>query len=376
MHKTTLSESTKTIRSYNPTRVRDLIIELVDTLDVSHLVIFIDEWITLQDCQVAFAERLRKTLLHERRIALKIAADQYQAEFNNSGEGGNFRGLDIGRDIFVGLDLDEPFHSPSDVDSFFAEALYKRLKVFNPDIGMSFGPPPLPNAPAFVESIFSNSNAFHHACRAAHGICRDFYEIVRQSYKKAGSSVSSQRRITLHDVRAALGDMTAPLYDRINRSPSGNALLRKAIAPHIRLTQSRYFATLAQPGKRQAVLNSLVSRRVIHKTRPELLHPTLQGQFDVYEINAGLFSNLMHAVEFNTGVRVDDTFRDDELQGITESTIASYLLDERALEAAEGTTLLVCPHCDHEFLSTEKAYVARNICPICFQDQPEGDEDD
>jgi len=368
----TTDESATTGRAYSPHKVRELISAIIDTLGLDHLVVFIDEWMTLYDCQVAFAERLKKSLFHERRIAVKIATDQYMSTFNNSGEGTNFRGIDVGRDLFIALDLDEPFSSTRDQEEFFAQALYRRLWVFNPALESQFGDPPLTNSDRFIDAMFANRNAFRHACRASHGICRDFYEIVRQSFKRSGGDVGL-RKIAIYDVRGAIGGMTTPIYDRVNQRPTARAMLYNVITPHIRRTRSRYFATATDQGSYKARLNNLLSKRVIHKVQQDAIHPTLRGQYEIWEINAGVFADLMHAVEFTTGEKVDDSFRDGELASIAETSLSTYLLALGEVKSDESVELLMCPDCQREFPSTHKAYLLRHICPFCYAIQPEED---
>lgn len=363
-------EKTSTItRRFNPGRVRELICELVDELKLDHLVIFIDEWMTLKDCQVPFAERMKNALLQEKRIAVKIATDQFQAEFNNSGEGTRFRGIDIDRDIFIGVNLDDPFDSYEQMYCFLADALYKRLCVFTPALKEHFGYNRLANREYFVESIFETVNAFHHACRASHGICRDFYEIIRRAFKKLDGEISSTKRIAFHHVRWAVDEMTMPIYTRLHKSPNASALLQQVLQPQVRSTRSRYFAVQATGGEHQSMLRNMLSRRVIHKVRQSLVHPSIRGRYDIYEVNAGIFSQLMLALEYNTGKALDDAFHDEEIVQIRENTLHRYLIDESRFDLGEGKSR-VCSQCSKEFLESELAFVRRRICPLCFADQP------
>ena len=70
-------------RRFAPARIRDLIVKTIQFMELDYIVIVIDEWMTLSECQVEFAESLRRTLFNDRHIAVKIAADQYQCVFNN-----------------------------------------------------------------------------------------------------------------------------------------------------------------------------------------------------------------------------------------------------------------------------------------------------
>ena len=354
---------------FSPLAVKAVLVQIVEELDLSHLVIFVDEWMTLGDCQVDFAERLKNTFMHERRIAIKIASDRFQTRMNNSGESANFRGIDVGRDASLGLDLDASFQDSQQMEAFYAEALYVRLNVFDGRMADFFGVPPHWNPHRFTESLFATPHAFTTACAASHGVCRDFYDIVRMSYKRSGT-ISRSSRITIEHVRSAILDSSNSLYARANHSPLANRMLYEVLAPHIRETRSRYFAVGSVSTEADA-LTGLLSKRIVHPVNGDRLHPTVKGRYQVFEIAAAVYSDLMRAVEFATGDEVDDTYREEELLTITESSVAKYLVSPAEVRAAAETPRRLCPHCSTEFYETERAFKVRGICPRCFMDVEE-----
>jgi hypothetical protein len=356
-------------RHFSPSRVRELLLRAVDLLELDYLVIFIDEWMSLAECQVEFAERLRQCLFGDSRIAVKIAADQYQGQFNNSGQGHHFRGLDVGSDIFVAVDLDRPFRDPDRRTRLFAEALYRRLLVFEPELDYNFGPPPLANSELFVETVFATSQAFHELCVGSQGLCRDFHVLVQNASKMLDLR-TSPHRIDFETVRRALIELTEQTYARAARSIDSNKLLFGVITPHIETTQSRYFILESRPSAVTPVVKELLSKRVINSIDGSSLHPSIRGEYDCYEIAYGIFIDLMRAAEFSTGRKIDDTYDASQAETITSANKAQFLLDLSALQGTDDqAALLLCPHCEEEFLSTQKAYEVRGICPHCFLDQ-------
>ncbi|MGB5928927.1 MAG: hypothetical protein WBH03_12190 [Cyclobacteriaceae bacterium] len=352
---------------FSPLAVKDILIRVIDALELSHLVVFIDEWMTLDECQVDFADRLRKTFMHESRIAVKIATDRFQTKFNNSAEGSAFRGIDVGRDASIALDLDTTFTDIEAMKDFFATALYVRMKVFDERMRVHFGDPPEWNRQRFIGSVFASPHAFTEACAASHGICRDFYEVMRLAYKQAGP-INRQNRITVDHVRSSVIAMSTPLYTRAAESPIANSMLFELLAPHIRKTRSRYFAVQSSDRHTHA-LAGLNSKRIVHPISSQRLHPTLRGRFEVFEISACVYLDLMRAVEWSTGEEVDDRYSDDEVLTITENTVNNYLLSPADVRAAADGVQRLCPYCLTEFSEKERAFAARRICPSCFKDQ-------
>lgn len=358
-------------RRFSPSHVRKQLVRVIELLGLDHLVIFIDEWMSLGECQVEFAERLRQCLFHEDRIGVKIAADQFQGVFNNSGEGHNFRGLDVGGDIFVAVDLDHPFRDRERGVRLFTETLYRRLHSFEPALARHFGKPPLTNPERFISTIFETPQAFAELCLGAQGPCRDFHEIFKTCAKQVDWDVTT-RRIDVECVRTAVIAQNSTTYDRVIRNVSANTLIFKVITPHILSARSRYFILESRPGAYTRVINDLMSKRLIHSVPSGDIHPSIRGEFDVFEISNGIFLELMRASEFATGEEVEIAYDSAEIASITKANQAKFLLDLSILDRAwaDDAVTLLCNECTKEFSSNDKAYVVRHICPHCFQDQP------
>lgn len=357
-------------RQFSPAKVKELLVEIVEALELDCIIIFIDEWMSLAECQVEFAERLRRALFGDKRIAVKIAADQYQGQFDNSGHGHNFRGLEIGADIFVAVDLDHPFRDPDKKIDLFSEALYRRLYHFEPELERFFGQPPLTNPDRFVDTIFSSKQAFRELCAGAQGICRDFHLLFQECSKRIDSDLSNGR-IDFETVRKVILDSTEQTYGRVANSLESNTLLFRVISPHIQSTGSRYFILESKPGPSRALINDLLTKRIIHSIPSASLHPSIRGEFDCFEIQYGLYLDLMRAAEFATGQKVDDASDPAEVAAITSHNKATFLLDLSGIgtEQDNSAQRLLCPHCEEEFLSSARAYQVRGICPHCFLDQ-------
>jgi hypothetical protein len=334
-------------------------------INVAHgVIIFIDEWMSLAECQVEFAERLRQSFFGENRIAIKIAADPYQGQFNNSGHGHNFRGLEIGGDIFEAVNLDLPFRNQEKIYDLFSETLYRRLLHFEPSLKEIFGEPPNWNSDYFIDALFSNKRAFMELCIGAQGLCRDFHKMFQMCGKKINWDISSNR-IDINCVRKVIFEKTEETYGRIVKSIDSNKLLFDFIRPHIMDRKSRYFIIESRPSEYTPIIRDLLSNIPMSQ-----IHATLRGEYECFEIDYGIFLDLARAMEFSTGEKMSEEFDGNEASKITSANKFMYLLplDEFINETSDAAILL-CKICGQEFSSSAKAYKIRKICPHCYMDQ-------
>lgn len=288
------------IRVFDPSRVRALLVETIELLGLDYIVIFLDEWMSLAECQVEFAERLRQCLFGESRIGVKIAADQYQGQFNNAGIGHKFRGLEVGADIFVEVDLDKPFRDPAQAGGLLTQVLYRRLNYLNPLLVDWYGAPPLDGNSRFVGDLFETAYAFEELVRGAQGLCRDFHEIFQDCSKAAGFG---RRKVNVNTVREVMIERTSETYDRVLAAVDSNPLLRDLIIPHVRMTEERYFFVEKKDTRHAAIVDDLISKRFVHLVPLERMHPDLKVSYRLLEIDYGIYLDLMRAKAFTSPPR-------------------------------------------------------------------------
>ena len=356
-------------RKFNPQKIKSLLVDIVELLGLDYLVIFVDEWMSLGECQIEFAERLKRCLFGSPRISVKIAADPYQGKFNNAGQGYNFRGIEVGGDVFEAVDLDLPFRNPQRRGPLFAEALFKRLAFWEPELCKIFGQPPNWNANYFIESVFSSTYAFDELCIASQGLCRKFHLLFQLCSKRIGWDLG-KKKIDTATVRDVIYESTEQTYGRVITSIDSNKLLFNVIRPHIINVKSRYFLTASIPGEYTQIINNLLSQRIIHQLPMSHLHPSIRGEFECYEVDYGIFLDIARAMEFSTGESIDRQQRHFKVEEITSANKNMYLLAFNAQSLQQsGSRMLLCGNCQQEFPSDAKAYQVRRICPHCFSDQ-------
>lgn len=358
-------------RAFDPSTIRRLLVEIIETLGLTYVVILLDEWMSLSECQTEFAERLRQCLFGEERLAVKIAADQYQGQFNNAGTGHNFRGLEIGADVFIEADLDQPFRDMRASFPLYTDVLYRRLCFLFPPLEESFGPPPLTNPTMFVETIFENRHAFEEVCRGAQGLCRDFHAILQDCAKRVNWNVASTK-IDFETVQSVLVGRTDETYDRVLKSVDSNPLLVNIIIPHVRDSGSRYFLVENRETRFSHIVDDLLSKRFIHALPLSEMHPTLKASHRLFEIDYGIYLDLMQARAFSRpGDGAAKGGSEALPKTITSTNVARYALDLGPFERLLGVAPKRCRHCGVEFAASERAFATKRLCPNCFEVQDE-----
>ena len=156
------------------------------------LLILLDEWTAVgSELQPYFAEFIKRTLLPNAAITIKIASLEYRSRFSAPLDGtNNVLGFELGGDITTSLDLDDYFvyaRNPGRVEEIFEELLFKHLDGALP---RGYLPSKLHiiGATMLRTALFTERNTFVELVRAAEGVARDFIQIF------TGTFLDAQRR--------------------------------------------------------------------------------------------------------------------------------------------------------------------------------------
>jgi len=351
---------------FSPGHIKQLIVRIVELLDLDYIVVIIDEWMTLSECQAEFAQKIRTTLFGEKRISVKIAADQFQGRLNNGAKGDKLRGIEINADMFVATDLDRPFRDPVNGPALFTEALYRRLLKFEPALEEYFGKSPLKNPAFFIETLFTSDRAFQELCQSANGLCRDFYLVFRLCCKQLRNGYDRDHKIDLSTVRHAILENYQSTFEKVLESLDSRVVLFEVILPHLRSVESRFFLVPSTYGGGQnPVIRDLLAKRFIHEIPGGELHESVRTDYSCFALEYGMFVDMMNALEYQTGIGIDDRPPQD-VRSITSVNAASYELDLSPLEADLGA-MVSCAECSNQFLETERHYVKLGVCPFCLE---------
>ena len=349
-------------RRFAPASIRELIVRTIEFMDLDYIIIAIDEWMTLGESQTEFAERLRRTLFGDRRIAVKIATDQYQSLFNNGASSVQMRGFELGADVIVATDLDVPFSDPNKREALFALALYKRLLKFQDTLSDWYGP----QDAKFISALFSGRQAFAELCLASNGLCREFFVLFRLCTKELGFKVARNRRIDIDTVRKAILDNYRSTYSRAVELPT-KFLLFEVIMRHLRTVQSRFFLVPnAVGGMSNPAIRDLLAKRFIVLMAPTELHEGLSAEYTCFGLEYGMYVEMMRTIEYSTGRGIDDAATDDVLQ-ITPANALAFVLDLSTLGGLSPADSAICASCGASYLVSDRHVTKLGVCPYCLE---------
>jgi hypothetical protein len=156
------------------------------------LVILFDEWSSIPlDIQPYLAEFVKRSLLPNPNIILKIATLEYRSQFFITTDNRRI-GFDLGSDISAMLDLDDCYvydRNPEVITTLMADVLFKHINSERPkeylktkyDITVG---------EQLVSRLFTKRTTFQELVRASEGVIRDLLNIFSMAYLILRDSVN------------------------------------------------------------------------------------------------------------------------------------------------------------------------------------------
>ena len=341
--------------------VRQRVVRLVELLELSQLNILIDEWSTLDPTaataiQPEFAELLKRTFAGAAKVSVKIATNRYQTRFSNRGAGAEYRGLEVGADIFEASNLDRAMFSHGDPVSFYRDLLFKRLLYVNPELAAFQTRDSDSPDPQFLLSMFHDLRAFEELVRGAEGNPRHFVDIFRRLAHRFEFSL--QRHWTAQDVQDRIRERSVKDEEDVGTQSEAGQLLSPCILDVVVATGSRVFlvprANAACVGD---AVDELLEKRLIHDLPRRELPPELRDQ------RAATCSTTASG---STG-RGRSVANEDDHDGIPELSAANAAAHTIDASKIDQTDIVTCVHCHHAFARSARSYNLRGLCPACYE---------
>lgn len=348
--------------SIDISKLKQLLRDLIDLLEIEMLYVLIDEWMQIDktarlDIQPYFAELLKKLFFGEQKIAVKIASIWHETNLYDRKSVSTSRGLQIGDDIAFGTDLDSAFiMERSAMYKFFEELLFKRLsdkverlKGFQVNDKIE---------DQFIVGIFDNKDNFEELILASHGIPRDFLQIFNKcskmiNYDFANKCINKEvigkvvQEIFLTQKRKNL-DKASPAFH-----------LFKKINSYLDTTHNRFFLVENKEAKNSISLRKLSDERLIHPIPSACVSRQVRDLFKCYAINYGNYIDWYNSLEKKDQFAMSRSL----LPRISKEEYNDYII---SIEEHEETTT-VCPICTFVFSKMEKSYALKKLCPHCFE---------
>ena len=354
-------------------KVRELILEVLEELNVEILHILVDEWMELDKCtpsdiQPIFAQLLKKTFFNTNKISVKIASVWHQTTLYDKDDMQRAKGIELKHDIIRAIDLDTAFLiSEKQVCDFCKELLYKRIsylfeKLEDNNQREKFGK--LRNDDGivndvFVTELFDNVPNFQAFIMASHGIPRDLMNI----FHKCSLRIKRNFEMFCIDHRTiyaeARNTYNTDKRKTIKTDSEAQKLLR-IVNNYMETTGRRLFIVENSLVPNSEALQKLVDEELVHQL-PSSITPR-----DICD------SHKAYLIDFGNYVDWIETRKKDIAVLLNESVIATFpddfstVMNEYGIDVAQVKNDSVeCPNCNSKFSASEPVYKKANLCVHC-----------
>jgi hypothetical protein len=255
--------------------------------------ILLDEWSSLpSDIQPYLAELMKRSLLPNSRICIKIAALEYRSNFGIRRQRGQFTGFELGGDLSAALDLDDYYvfdRNPEQLTAAFEELLYLHLKSELPEDYLA-SKLEISAAKDLTRNLFTDREVFQELVRASEGIARDliniftvaFFSALKQAKTKIDKRtvVEAARQWYEQDKQQGLSEELHSILGRIMGEVIGKKRTRSFMVER-RL-------------ERNENLQGLFDARVIHLVRRGYADKENPGvRYNIYTLDYGTYVDLL-----------------------------------------------------------------------------------
>ncbi len=273
--------------------------DLIITLGVERVWLLIDEWSEIPfDLQPFLADLIRRTLLPESRLTVKIAAIEHRSKFTVRKSKGEYIGIELGADIAADLNLDDFLVFENNAGrsvEFFKTLLFKHL------IAAESVPTEIDCPDTLIAKLFSQVPVFEEFVRAVEGVPRDALNLMTKMVTRAWG-----RRISMSDVRGAAQDWYNQDKARdVRDDPKLGGLLQYIVDEVIGQRKARAFLFAANTRNDQ--IDTLFDARILHILKRGTSSRDEPGvRYDVYKIDYGCYVELINTSKSPQGLYQDE----------------------------------------------------------------------
>lgn len=264
-----------------------------------HVWIIFDEWSEVPiEIQPYLSELIRRTVLPNRAITVKIAAIEQRACFALYNADNSRIGIEVGADVAASQNLDEYMVFDNDEDKskqFFSLLFYRHfINLIDPnDIKNS-----AVNSPDdLINQGFTQYNSFSEFVRATEGVPRDAINILGLAAMRAVND-----KISMDDIRnAARSWFTRGKEKAISSNTMAHELLRWIIDEVIGKRSARAF--LLKSNVKDPLIEYLFDSRILHIIKENIAGKDEPGiRYNVYSIDYGCYVDLINTAKAPRGL--------------------------------------------------------------------------
>jgi hypothetical protein len=295
--------------------------QLCQKLNV-HIWILFDEWAEIPfELQPYLAELVRRTILPNQRITIKIAAIEQRTNLSHFDKNNSRIGIEEGADISTSQNLDEYMVFDNDETKaleFFKELLFHHYSSISTSIMI--------NTPDdLVNQAFTQLNTFHEFVRASEGVPRDGINILGIAATKADNS-----KISMENIRTAARIWFSRGKEKaISTNEKAFELLQWIRDKVIGERNARAF--LLRTNHKDSLIDYLFDARVIHLIKDNVSGKDEPGvRYNVYSIDYGCYVDLMNTNNAPRGL-FEATEQDSEISIYVDVPKNDYRAIRRAI---------------------------------------------
>lgn len=298
-HSVRMKETGTEVLHINFGRVATSLSGLLQVLGGARVWLLLDEWSEVPlELQPYLADLVRRTILPERLLTVKIAAIEHRSQFSIRKSRGEYIGVELGADIAADLNLDDFLVFESDQGkalAFFKQLLFKHVKASEHDTSTISSPDSL------VQKLFTQTPVYEEFVRAVEGVPRDALNLMTKLVGRAWG-----QKISVHDVRRAARDWYSQDKARdVNDNPSLGAFLNHVVDEVIAQRKAKAF--LVRSNARLEEIDELFDARILHILKKNVSSHDQPGvRYDVYKIDYGCYVELINTASSPEGLLEDE----------------------------------------------------------------------
>jgi hypothetical protein len=296
--------------------------------------ILLDEWSSIPfDLQPYLAEFLKRGILPNPSVVVKIASLEYRSHFGFRHDNGEFTGIEVGSDVSAALDIDDYFIYDRNQDSvidIFSEILYRHLDSELPERYLE-STLNIPNSIVARSRLFTNKNVFTELVRASEGIPRDLINIFSSAFFDA----RRRARDTI-DQKAVLA-AARQWFEQDKQKNLDQELsdtLRRIVDEVIGRRRARSFL-ISRELEKYRMIQRLFDSRVLHLMQRGYADKDNPGtRYNIYTLDYGTYVDLLNtSKEPQLELQADSTESADTVVPFDDKrSIRRIVLTEAILE--------------------------------------------
>ncbi len=259
-----------------------------------HVWILFDEWAEVpQELQPYLAELIRRTILPNNGITVKIAAIEQRTNLSIFDKNKTRIGIEEGADVSTSQNLDE--YMVFDNDELKALDFFKEL-LYHHFIGIVENYT-IKSSQDLINSAFTQVNTFHEFVRASEGVPRDAINILGIAATKALDS-----KISMDHIRTAARIWFSRGKEKaISNNENAHNLLQWIRDKVIGERNARAF--LLKTNHKDDLIDYLFDARVIHLIKENVSGKDEPGmRYNVYSIDYGCYVDLVNTASAPKGL--------------------------------------------------------------------------